>query len=163
MIKIRVLVFFLLIMILPNWIFAQEKKDKLNIQDQFIVSSLKTLAKTYFVCVNTDKVKAEAVANIEKMSNKKLAYHYSQFYGVIAEIKDVKKRDGFVSDMNKEDIIKNIKTLDKEKINKLIDDIPDAKILEVFKQYTAKSEGQSVSEKIQTIWSKIKIHLFGHE
>lgn len=160
MLKNKILVFFFLSILFPNLLYAQEKNDKLNIQDQFVVSSLKTLVKTYLACTKLDKVKTDVAANIGKMSDKKLTYNYDQFYSLIGELKS---RFGFIEDMKREEIVKNINSLDSEKINKLIDSVPDRKIVAMFKEYSVKNEGKSLSEKIQIIWSKVQKQLFGQQ
>lgn len=135
-------------------------KEEISLEDKIIGSTFKTLAKAFVALNDIGKLKKENIDKINKMDEDKFKKRYSQVYKVIKNLPDNLKSAFKISvQMSKEEVIKNMESLDKQKLYKVIDSIPDTFIASQFKRYLndKKQELQksNVVEQISKFWDKI--------
>lgn len=138
---------------------AQETAQKLPVSDRLIASTLKTLARTYAAVIDLEKIKAAQIHHLEGMTPQKFKKHFNKIQSVVSSLPyQFKTQYGFKEEMTKEEVILEIKKLDKKKINQMIEDIPDSFIAFQFKQYLndlKQDMGESnVVQKIHEFWQK---------
>jgi uncharacterized protein YdbL (DUF1318 family) len=137
--------------------FAEEK---LSLQDNAIGSTFKTLAKGYVAVMDVDKFKKDAVAKINKVQPDKFKRKYAKIYESIKELPPkLKNKYGIVEDMPKEQLIRDVESLDKKKIYEFIDSVPNNIIVKEFKGYLNENkQGAKDSNLIKDInefWNKV--------
>ncbi|MDD5108028.1 MAG: hypothetical protein PHC29_00745 [Candidatus Omnitrophica bacterium] len=142
--------------------FAQ---DKVSLQDNAIGSTFKTLAKSFVVVMDIDKFKKDNISQINKLRPDKYKRKYAKVYEVIKELPHgTIAKYGIVEDMPREQLIKDIESLDKRQIYEAIDLIPNTIIAKEFKKYLVRKK-QGIQEsnlvkEVNAFWNKIlgKVH-----
>jgi hypothetical protein len=145
-----------------SYAFAQEK---VSLQDKIIGSTFKTLARGFVAVVDINKFKRDSIKLINKKRPEKYKKEYAKVYEVLNELPpELKTKYGIVENMSKEQVIKNIESLDKKKAYVLIDSVPNAIIAKEFKKYLREKK-QEVQEsnlvkEINKFWNKAvaKVH-----
>lgn len=128
-------------------------------EDKVIGSTFKTLAKTFVVMSDIDKIKKSNLARLNKMKPDKFKKQYAKAYVALRDLPDdIKATYKITEDMSKEQAIINSESLDKQKIYEIIDAIPDAVISGEFKKYLS-SRGEEVRnsglvEQVTKFWNK---------
>ncbi|MCX5704624.1 MAG: hypothetical protein NTZ92_00915 [Candidatus Omnitrophica bacterium] len=140
-----------------SYTFAQEK---ISMEDKIIGSTFKTLAKTFVVMVDIDKLKKDNINKLNKMDKEKFIKRYAKAYEVIKDLPpELKISYGITENMPKEQAIKNIESFDKKNIYKLIDSIPDTIIAKQFKKYLSEKKEEvqksSLVAQINKFWNKM--------
>lgn len=150
---------FILLLILSlcsqSYIFAEEK---VGIEDRLIGSTFKTLAKAFVVIADINKLKKDNIDKISKLDKDKFRIRYAKVYKAIKDLPYQLKVDyGISENMTKEQVIRNVRSLDKKRIYEIIDAVPDKIITKQFKQYLydKKQEIQksSLVEQINKFWN----------
>lgn len=115
-----------------GYIFAQEPAASL--EDKIISSTFKVLAKAFVLTTDIDKLKRENIAKLAKMDDEKFQMRYSKVYALAKDLpQSLKSRYKFTENMSKEQAIKDIKLLDKDRIYEIIDLVPDKIIADEFR------------------------------
>jgi hypothetical protein len=158
----RVIIFTVILWLLTgvcfkNYIFAQEK---VNLEAKMIGSTFKTLAKAFVVMADVDKLKKNNIEKLSKMDEEKFRKRYAKVYEVAKDLPPkFKDSYGITGSMSREQVIRNIKSLDKKKICQAIDSVPDTIIARQFRQYLGeKNQEMQKSELIEQIngfWNKM--------
>lgn len=151
-----ILIFFMVLM--PAVCCAQEKQAW---EDVLIGSSFKTLAKAFVATADIKKIKRANIEKLDRMDDEKFKKRYLKAYDVVKDLPpDFKKTYGISEAMSKEQAIKNLKILDKNKIYELIDAVPNKTISRQFKDYMLiyqdEFEGLDLRGKIQKFWNFIR-------
>lgn len=136
--------------------------EQVSLQDKAIGSAFKTLAKGFVVIADINKIKKDNISKINKLKPGKYKRKYAEVYEVIKELpSELKIKYGIIQDMSKEQLIKEIEALDKKKIYKLIEAIPDTFIAKEFNIYlNEKKQGAQKNDLIKEInelWSKMSV------
>jgi len=142
---------------LPLTCFAQEKVSR---EDRLIGSTFKALAKVFLATADFDTLKKNNIGKLRKMDEAKFKKRYARVYEVIKDLPvELKVSYGVTEAMTKEQGIKNIETLDKDKAYKTIDSIPDTIIAEQFKKYLGEKKEEiqksSLAKQINNFWDKM--------
>lgn len=138
-------------------VFAQEK---VSVEDKIIGLTFKTLAKALVVTVDIGKFKKNNIDKLNKMDKEKFKRQYAKAYEAIKDLPSkLKISYGIAEDMPKEQVIKDIESLDKKKIYETIDYIPDTIIAKQFKKYLSEKKQEiqksSLVEEINKFWNKM--------
>ncbi len=142
---------------IPNIAFAENQPA---LQDRIISSTFKSLAKAFVAVADIDKIKRDGIAKVNKMSDEKFRKKYSKVYGVIKDLPaGLKASYGITPEMTRDQAIKNMHSLDKQKIYAVIDLIPDSFIADQFRRYLAEKKEEmqksNLIQQINRIWSRI--------
>jgi len=152
---------FILLLILnlcfQSFVFAE---GKVSAEDRIAGSTFKTLAKAFVAITDVNKLKKNNIDRLNKMNEEKFKKRYAGVYQVIKDLPaELKVSYGITEAMTKEQVIKNIESLDKKKIYEMIDSIPDAIITNQFKQYLGEKKQEiqksNLVEQINGFWNKI--------
>ena len=135
-------------------------KEKVSIEDMIIGSIFKGLAKAYVTMADIDKLKKDNIDKLNKMDAEKFQRRYAKVYEVIKDLPpDLKVSYGVTEHLTKEQVIKNIESFDREKINETIDSIPDAIIVKQYKKYLSEKKQEirnsNLAGQINKFWNKI--------
>lgn len=136
--------------------------QKINAVDKIVGSTFKTLAKAFVAASDINALKKNNIAKINKMTEEKFRKRYDKVYAVLKGFPDKLKADyGINQAMTKEQAIKSIELLDKDKAYTAIDFIPDEIIAAEFKRYLVVKGGQiqksSLIKQINNLWRKISV------
>ena len=147
----------ILTLFFPRFVFAQ---DKASPEDKIVGGTFKTLAKAFVATADIDQLKKSNIARLNKMSEEKFNKRYAEVYKIIKALpEELKVNYGITATMTKEQAIKNTDSLDKNKMYKIIDTIPDAIINEQFKQCLAeekqKIQKSNVVQEMSGFWNNI--------
>lgn len=153
----KVLFLPVLILFLPGYVLAQNNS---GVQDKLIGSTFKILAKSFVAVTDIDKLKEENIRKINKMDNDKFNKRYAKAYEVIKALPaDIRVAYGIKEGMNKEAATGTIKLLNKDKIYKIIDTIPDKFIADQFRVYLSKKKQEiknsNLVVQINMFWSNM--------
>ncbi|MDD5747151.1 MAG: hypothetical protein PHO30_07820 [Candidatus Omnitrophica bacterium] len=138
-------------------VFAQ---DKTTVQDKTIGAIFKGAAKAYIAAADINKFKKDNIDELNAMDAERFEKRYARIFTVITEWPPALKSKYQVTEhMTKAQAIKNIESLDKEKIGVLIDATPDAVIAKRFKKYLdaeqPETQKSSLPEQVNKFWNKI--------
>lgn len=119
-----------------------ESKESLSLkaENRFLGLIFKITAKGVLFSYDVDKLKVESINKINKMSQEAFGARYLDFYEHIVEFRQFCKQFGLTEFMSKESAIALIRTMDKQKINEMIDAFPDELIAREFKRYVFKNK-----------------------
>lgn len=157
MMEVRIILLLVMGIGFQSCAFAQEK---VSLQEEIIGSTFKTLAKGYVSVMDVDKFKNDSIEQINKSSPDKYKRKYAKVYELIKELPfNLKIKYGITENMPKEQLIKDIELLDKQKIYEAIDLVPNTIIAQEFKRYLNKQK-QGVQEsnlvkEINEFWNKV--------
>lgn len=141
---------------LQGAVFAQAQN---NIEDKIIAATFKGIAKAYIIVVDLKQFKKDKIAMLQKMEEDKFRKRYAKTYAVIGELpKELKITYGINENMNKEQAIKKINSLDKKKIYGIIDGVPDELIAKHFKEYLARRkqglQSNDIVGQVKDFWDR---------
>lgn len=134
--------------------------EKVSLQDEAIGSTFKALAKGFVLVMDVDKFKKDNISKINKLKPDKYKRKYAKVYEAIKELPPgLKIKYGIIEDMPKEQLIKDIESLDKKKIYEAIDLTPNTIIAKEFKVYLNKKkqgiQESSLVKEINEFWNKM--------
>lgn len=134
-------------------------QEKTGFNDTVIASTVKLTAKTYVLTTDIEKLKRKHIGQINSMDDETFSVMYANTLGVMCESPRVKAKFGVPDDMGREDAIKLIQGLDKNKLCGMIDAIPDSVIAARFKRFMARRmdamKGMDLTKRIQYAWSSL--------
>lgn len=135
-------------------------KDKTTMQDKIIGSTFKAAAKGFVAVADLDKVKQDNIYKINKMEEDKFRRRYAEIHKAIEGLpQEIKSVYGISENMTKEEVIKDIKCLDKDKIYKIIDAVPDKVIAGQFRQYISRKKSEiqnsNLAGQVNNVWAKL--------
>jgi len=131
-----------------------------NLGDKLIASTFKTLAKTFVASADMDKLKTENICKLNKMDEAKFRRRYAKAYAIIKGLPlETRLQYGISEEMTKEQAVRNIASINKPDIYRLIDHIPDAVIVVEFRQYLSRTKQQiqdnnSITQ-VKKLWGKM--------
>lgn len=139
-----------------NLSFAQ---DKARLEDKIIGGTFKSLAKAFVLVIDLEKLKKNNIEKLKKMDAQKFSKRYNKAYPVLKDLPtELKNTYGVSEGMSKERSIENIASLNKQRINQIIDSVPDAFIARQFKQYLREKKEElknsNIAQQINKFWSK---------
>jgi len=140
-------------------VFAQEK---VSVEDKAVGSIFKGLAKTYVTVTDINKLKKNNIDELNKMDAERFQKRYAGIYAVIKDWPPaLKNKYKVTADMTKDQAIKNIESVNKEKICEMIDSTPDTIIAKRFKKYMDENnrgaQKSSLPEQVNRFWNKISV------
>lgn len=113
------------------------EKDKAEYQ--IIGFAFRVLAKGFVSMADMEKLKINAINKINKMDEASFHARYMDFYEHIQDDQFFTGKFRLHKDMNKPEAIEKIKSLDKAKLSKIIDSVPDIVVANEFKRYLFKN------------------------
>lgn len=156
--KLRDKIIFLIIVSLffQNFTLAAEQP---TLEDKAIGSTFKALARVFVAVTDINKLKKDSIHKITKMNEEKFNKKYSHAYKIIQDLPPDLKTDYSVTEnMSKDQAVKNIESLDKEKIYKIINAVPDEFIALQFKRYLSDKKQATpktnAADQINKFWNK---------
>jgi ATP-dependent protease Clp ATPase subunit len=141
-----------------NASFAACAEESVSLEDKVIGGTFKGLAKMYVATCDVNKLKKENIAVMNKMSDEKFNKRYARVYRVIRYMPDkLKSEYGIAENMSREQVIKNINSLDKDRMYEIVDAIPDTAIANEFKRYLDRKKQDiaksNTFEQVNRFWS----------
>lgn len=112
--------------------------------DVIIGMTFKTFARAFLLAVDLEQIKRNAINKITDMDEGKFKRKYAKIRDVIKEYPDIMSRYGFSANLDKAQVIKKIKSLNKDKANEILNGIPDYTIGKQFRMYLSE-RGAGVS------------------
>lgn len=137
--------------------FAQEPS---SLEDKLIGSTFKTLAKAFVLVTDINKLKEDNMNTLAKMDNDKFQVRYAKAYEVIKALPEsLKSRYKITENMSKNQAIKSIWSLNKDKIYEIIDLVPNKIIADQFRlrlRYRKqKSPNENLISQIHSYWNDL--------
>jgi|GEM_PF-2745715 hypothetical protein len=137
--------------------FAEENNV---IVDRLISSTFKSLAKAFVAVQDIAKLKKNNKEKLNRMSDDRFREHYRKICDLLQKLPDsIKNEYGITENMTKGQVMEAIGTLDKNRIYKIIDAVPDGAIGDQFRKYINKNgqPGKNVNllEQINQLWKQI--------
>lgn len=146
---------------LQRYACAQENQDA-RMEDKIIASTFKNIAKAYVEVSDIQQLKKNNIEKMEKMDEDRFRTRYAKYYEAIRALPPgIKGAYGINEEMNKQQVIEKIKSLNKNEICVLIDAVPDEIIAQRFKEYLIvkkkKLEAQesTILEQVRNFWERI--------
>ena len=129
----KIKIFLLLVMI---FFFQDPVSVEADIGEKVVGTTIKGAVKIYVAMTNLEKVKKKIINEIEKANEKEFRIKYAKLYELAKDLPpDIKATYKVTPVMTKEQFIKNVKSVDKKTIYRIINRIPDKTITALFKQY----------------------------
>jgi hypothetical protein len=136
--------------ILPTAAFATETE---KISERIIGATFKALAKGFVATQDIQRIKQNNIKKIRNMPEEKFRLRYARVFSVVKDLPlDLRLKYNINAQMTKAQAVQNISSLDKPKVYKAIDSIPDKFITHQFRAYlVAKKQDIANSNVIQQI------------
>jgi len=141
----KVKVILLLTMI---FFFQGPASAEAGVGEKVLGTTIKSAVKLYVAMRNLEKVKKKIIAEVEKADEKEFRIKYAKLYELAKGLPpDIKATYKITPDMTKAQLIKNVRSVDKKTIYKIINRIPDKTIAGLFKQYLREAGKKSPSRR----------------
>jgi hypothetical protein len=121
----------------------------------------KTLTKASVVMQDISILKKDSIDKLNKMD----AEEFQRQYTKVLHVRPFYLKFSYIvkEHMTKEQVIKDIESLDKKKIYAIIDSIPDKAIIDNFKQYLSNKKQEilnsNIVKQINKLWNKMIINV----
>lgn len=146
-------IFSLFLMFSP--LIRAEDKSLVDSQMVGMVNTVKFMAKAYIMSADLDKIKTKNIDKIKQISDAEFKQNYALAYSYIGQSQ---MPAGFKANMSKKQVIAVIRSLNKEKISKMIDEIDsDFIATELRKQMAANGKnGEKFNmQAVTKVWADI--------
>ena len=98
--------------------------------------TIKAVVRLAVATTNVEKVKKRLIYKLGLISDEEFRKRYARFYQVIKDLpRDLKATYNVTPYMTRGQMIKNVKSMDKKKIYKIIGRLSDKTVTELFKEY----------------------------
>jgi len=139
---------------------APDAGRKATSEDALVGSMFKTLAKAYLATVDIEKFKANNVSQVNGFDEQDFRRHYARFFRVVEQSPRLKKEFGLSPDMTKGKVLALVRSLDKKKLSRMIDAIPNTVVNDEFKLYLnrekIKSRDKNIAEQVKMVWANLQ-------
>jgi hypothetical protein len=137
---------------------ASSYAQKPSADEAIIGSTFKALAKAFAGMADLDQLKLNNVVKVKKMDEEKFRKRYAKVYPILMDLpQDIRAKYKIEEGMTKEQAVRNILILDQQKINAIIDAVPDRVIAAQFKLYLNKKAQDlqkiNLAVEINKLWS----------
>ena len=159
--------------------FCQDRTEQIKkadgnfkLNERLIGFTFRNMARAFVLTQDLDKTKSDLVGKISKMNEEKFYSFYYDFYEHVYDLQFLVNKYKLCEDMPRDEVIKAIKSLDKNVLYEVIDNIPDKIITREFNRYMryAKKDGEDMNkleqlskalgrmiEKIKSKYSKVTV------
>jgi len=98
--------------------------------------TIKTVVRGVIFTTNLVKAKKKLIGKLENMSDEKFRAKYTKLYKLVKDLPaDIKDTYNITSEMTKEQMIKNIGSVDKKEVYRIIRFTPDKTVSDLFHEY----------------------------
>ncbi len=98
--------------------------------------AIKSTVKIYVAITNIEKTKKKIIDKIQKTDEEEFRTRYAKLYELVKDLpSDIKATYKITSDMTMEQMVENVRSVDKKAVYKIINSMPDRSVTELFKQY----------------------------
>jgi len=138
---------------------AAKQERRRRFEEHIVGMTFRGLAKTFVFALNLEKLKEKGVEKLSKMNDAKFKKKYDAIASFLNELPDeMKDRYGIGSQMTRERVVQNIRSLTKEDMFEMIDAVPDRVISNIFMDQLKKDkEGAkqgNLAQQIKGAWEK---------
>jgi hypothetical protein len=143
--KIKIVLLLAVILFFQSPVYAEAA----TVKQKVVGKTIKIVARIAVATTNIEKTKKRLVNKLRLMGDKQFRTQYAKFYELIKDMpQDIKIIYKVTPAMTREQMIENIESVDKKKIYKIINSIPDKTVAELFKEYRREYHGRP-NNKIQ--------------
>lgn len=134
--------------------------SKPSVSDKIIGATFKMLAKSFVRVMDIEKLKKNNIAKIEKMNEGKFEKRRSKIYSFTKNLpENIRKSYAITPDVSRQEVITQIKLMDKRAFYEIIDKVPDQVIAGYFRQEILEGKEKlaksNTVEEIRKFWSKV--------
>jgi hypothetical protein len=144
----------LAIVLMAGTALAANAENKENFGDRVVGSSIKLMAKTYVLTADLEKLKRTHTARIDGMDDESFRFAYGRTIAVVEASPRLRNEAGLMDRRRARELIAG---LDKKKLCRMVDDVPDAVIAAQFRDFMARRmdrmKGMDLTKRIQYAWS----------
>ena len=98
--------------------------------------TIKSTVKVYVAITNIEKTKKKIVDKIQKTDKKEFRERYAKLYELVKDLpSDIKTTYRITPGMTMEQMVENVRSVDKKAVYKIINSMSDRTVTELFKQY----------------------------
>ena len=116
--------------------FHNPASAEAGVGEKVVGKTIKGVVKLYVAMTNIEKVKKKIIAKVEKADEREFRIKYAKLYELAKDLPpEIKTTYKITPDMTRAQLIKNVRSVDKKAIYKIISSIPDKAIAGLFKQY----------------------------
>ena len=136
----------IILILMMLFFFQGPASAEAGIGEKLLGTTVKAAVKMYVAMRNLEKIKEKIIAKVGKADEEEFRIKYAQLYELAKDLPpDIKATYKITPDMTKAQLIKNIRSVDKKTIYKIINRIPDKTIAGLFKQYLKEAGKKSSS------------------
>jgi hypothetical protein len=150
--KKTIVIVLLVTLFFPRFLLADTAP---TLEDKAISSVLKNLARAFTAMADLDRLKKDNIAKIKRMDEEKFRKRCNNICNALKDMPgEIKNKYKISREMSKEEVIKEIQSLDKKEINLIIDAAPDKMLADMFKQHLARAKQKIQSSNLVVQVSK---------
>lgn len=152
-----IVVVLLVTLFFPRFLLADTAP---TLEDKAIGSVLKSLARAFTAMADLDRLKKDNIAKIKRMDEEKFKKRRDNICDALKDMPDeIKNKHKLSREMGKETVIKEIQSLDKAEIYRIIDSAPDKMLSGMFKQHLARAkqkiQSSSLVVQVRKFWDNL--------
>lgn len=98
--------------------------------------TIKSTVKIYTAVTNIEKTKKKIIDKLQKTDEEEFREQYAKLYELVKDLpSDIKAAYRITPDMTMEQMVENVRSVDKKAVYKIINSMSDRTVTELFKQY----------------------------
>ena len=129
------------------------------VSDWIVSSTFKALAKAYIFAMDLEKVKKSNREQISQMDDDSFRWKYSSFLRVIGESPELAKDFSLDWMMDRREAVRQIDVLTKDRLSRMVDDVPDKVIVTEFNRLMSakmdQMKGKDLTGRISHVWDAV--------
>ncbi|MEE8317827.1 MAG: hypothetical protein V3S13_02830 [Candidatus Omnitrophota bacterium] len=119
-----------------------------TIKEKVVGKTIKTVVRITLLTTNIKKVKKKLVGKLEAIEDGEFKERYARFYELVKDLPpDIKATYEVAPNMTRDQMIKNIESVDKKEIYKIIRSISDKTTTELFEEYLRERDEAKILKK----------------
>ena len=139
---------------------AEAAGQKACAEDILVGSMFKTMAKAYLATVDIKGFKENTINQLNAFDEQGFHRHYARFFRVVDKSPRLSKEFGLSPNMPREKALAVVRSLDKKKLSRMIDAVPNPVVNEEFKLYLSrekiKSRDKNIADQVRMVWAKLQ-------
>lgn len=142
---------------------AEASGQKTCAEDILVGSMFKTMAKAYLATADIEGFKENTLSQLNAFDEPGFHRHYARFFRVVDKSPRLSKEFGLSPDMTREKARAVVRSLDKNKLSRMVDAVPNPVVNEEFKLYLSrekiKSRDKNIADQVSMVWAKLRERL----
>lgn len=143
----------LVLIFLVVFCFGAYAQEKPTLTDKVIGATFRTVMRVCIMTSNIDKLRANNVAKVKAMDDEAFVAKRNRVYDLVKDLPDNMKKEYAISpNMTRGEVVRAIGKLDKNRLQTIIDNLPDKALMRMFMKARGRKAVTSGPNEVNSFW-----------